>query len=785
MNQTRMLSLALAGVLTLGLASPAAAASEPASDAAPAPIFQDMEDYAWAIPYAEDLAAKGVVYGKGEGIFDPGGSVTALEAFAFCARMLQLEDSVQEAMEEARGDEVAQMLPEGCDWAVRELSVCLEAEVVTLAELRSLCSSGNILKALAKEDLAMLIARAMQLEGTAQTLDDFDLTYEDTDGIRDSRKAYVYLLNSYGVVQGNDANEFQPRSAVVRAVTVTMISRAMAVMEDENIVIDLPAYSSYAWTSGTVVSAVVNASGSVTLALSSPVSGEKVLNIPYDVAAYYNNAGCDLTQIIPGRWAKVVLDEKGEAAAVHLTEAPTVYTGTTDAVSVSELSMTDAEGTPWTFLLDRCTAVKAGPDAGDVSLIQTAGGYNGASVWVDGAGRTVAVVLTGGIRREEGLIGGVSAAFSGTNLELIGFDGVTKTMPMIPEASVTVNGLSGNITTLGAGYVGNYASVYVDNETDQVTAVAIDTSVSYVQGYIKSVTYRGIATNNITIVRYDDGKTSVIPLAEEVQVTYEGEPVEISELKADQMATVRLDSEKRAVSIDAYPGSSVTEGIISSISYDTITTLIVTRDDGVQIPFKLDLNDLPDFTRNGKPSTVDRLMAGDRVSVTVRHNAVSQVDTLSQEATHTGTITAVNTDLNGTALVVELSDGETVAYSVNSRVTITRDDQIVGISALQPGEEIEMVVSGEQIISIALTSSVPESELLSGMVMTADTTKRTMFLKLTNGDLMTISVPSSARIVDVNGSSSSLQKLSGTQVQVYGNYDSSGTFVATLVVRVG
>lgn len=775
----RLLSLIAAGALSLSLTGPAAAA-----------VFQDMTGYDWATEYAEDLAQRNIVKGRGPGLFAPAEKVTAAECLAFCSRLLQLDESALQAIQNRRGDEVAALIPEQCAWVAPEAAVCLESGIITFAELEQLCETASILEPVSKEDVAMLIVRAMRLESQAKEQEDISLPYADADSVADDRLCYVRLLSDLGIVNGTNTNEFEPKSFVNRAVMAAMLSRAVSKMEELRITVDLPAYGSYDWSGGRIVSAASNSAGGITLVLSSPVSGEKILTMSPNVPVYSNCVGAALTDLLPGVYAKVVLNDKGEAAAVHLSGTLTQYTGTPISVTREQLLLVDDKGETYSFLLDRCTQVQAGPDTGSTALIEPAGGYDEATVWVDGGGHTAALALTGGIRRSEGIISGVSGTwtestgYTGAYVELTGFTGAARTYALDPNAHVSINGLAG---TLGSGYAGYYATVFLDNNTNVISALEVDTAVSYVQGTIRSaVTDRQTSKRTLTVLPFDSSKSEAFTVTEDAQVTYEGKSVAFQELKVDQSVTVRLNRENQADSISAWPGERVTEGVISSIEFGVTTVLTVGLEDGTRAVFRLDTGNPPPMTRNGTVCSIDRLMAGDRVAVTVRRSTVTNLAAASQEATHTGTIVGVSSDLDGTTLTVKLSSGVTASYPLDPRAVVTQGDKTVGLAALKPGADAELIISGEKIISINLPDPLPSSEQRGGTVISLDTSKGSMFIKEADGSLLSVSVPSSARIIDTGGKSISLKNLPvGAQVQVFGAYSDTAVFVATLVIRVG
>ena len=91
------------------------------------------------------------------------------------------------------------------------------------------------------------------------------------------------------------------------------------------------------------------------------------------------------------------------------------------------------------------------------------------------------------------------------------------------------------------------------------------------------------------------------------------------------------------VEIDAWPGSTTTEGVVDSISFGTPTTLAVRTTTGGVVTFEIDLTNLPTVYRDGKSSSIDKIRSGDSIVVTVRYNQVATLETTSQSANVTGT----------------------------------------------------------------------------------------------------------------------------------------------------
>ena len=227
MKGKRVLSLALAALMTLSLlVVPAAAVS-----------FTDMTNH-WAKDDVEYLATQGVVKGTSATTFAPDQKMTACEALLFCSRATGVDAIDKEAIAEDWEDELKEILPEEMyAWAAQEMAVCLETGIISETELRALSSAGGLVKSITRETLAMYLVRAMQLAPLAQSLTSYPMSFADTTSISASLQPYVYLLNMYGIVKGNELNRFLPQNSLTRAEMATMLRRAIDFMEDRKSVV--------------------------------------------------------------------------------------------------------------------------------------------------------------------------------------------------------------------------------------------------------------------------------------------------------------------------------------------------------------------------------------------------------------------------------------------------------------------------------------------------------------------------------------------------------------------
>ena len=307
----------------------------------------------------------------------------------------------------------------------------------------------------------MYLVRAMQLEPLAKSLSSYPLSFADAASISTARQPYVYILNSYGIVEGDQSNRFLPDRSLTRAEMAVMLRRAIDFMDDRGIYAELPAYTDYDWTGGVISAVTTGENGSVVLALSSDLTGAATVTLPSTVRVYENNMLTDTSALRAGQYVRVNLDSKGDPQTVRLGGSLTAVSGTVTAVTQDRVTLVSG-GTASSFDADRFTRVKVGGRTGGPELIDLQAGYTEAVCYVDAMGHLAGLQLSGGSRAETGILVSIVEAADGQNLQVASFNGQTQQYTLPVGGTVTVNGVAGS---LSAANVGDCVSVRVSNET--------------------------------------------------------------------------------------------------------------------------------------------------------------------------------------------------------------------------------------------------------------------------------------------------------------------------------
>ena len=780
MKVKRLLSglLALVMVLTATIL-PASAAT----------TFPDIQKH-WAKSYIEAMTAAGMFKGYEDGNFKPENQLTTAEALALCARAIGLDSSTTMDIATDYYDTVKTTLNNEQTWFYQEFAVCLATGILTSADLKSLYQSGALTKPIEKEDLAVYLVRAMQLGPMADRLTSYPLTFDDASSIASDAKPSVYLLHVYGIVEGDQFNDFSPKLNVTRAVMATMLTRAIAYMQAHGTSPDLPAYTDYAFRQG-VISSTTETNGTIQLSLNSDLTGAAIgtITLPANVKIYENNMESTSSALKNGRHARVCLDSSGTPFAVRVSAELETFTATVNGIDGKNVAVT-VNGTGRILTMDRFTQVQIGnKTTGDSSIVDSGANYTTAVCKLDDQGQLVAIQFTGGTSTVEGILSNytrASTSSTSATVQLIGFDGVTRTYTIPSGATTTVDGL---VDALSTSLKDSYVVLRLLDEDSSVQSVSVDTKSNYVQGVIKSV---DSSDSTITITRLSNNRTATYDVTSSAVITYNGKTTRLRDLDKNDFVTILLNESDDATMIQAYPSSTTAEGTISERTFgsgtDTTITFVITQKDGTKASFKVDLSDPPTVERDEEDSTVDKLRVGDVVEFTIRYGAVTRIKATTQNVNLTGTVERIIQEKSGYTLEMLLSDGEKVSYTVDSTISVTQNNTEVALSSLKPGYKLGLAVNGDQVVAIEIQQAVNSGNKVSGTILVVDYAQDIIYLRAvtdTGGeDIVTVSVPSSAVILNAStGKSLVLRDLdSGNIIEVNGSY--SGTiFQATVILR--
>ncbi len=267
------------------------------------------------------------------------------------------------------------------------------------------------------------------------------------------------------------------------------------------------------------------------------------------------------------------------AEDVYLSAALKEFTGSVNGIEDNSIALT-VGGAGRVVTMNRFTQVQVGSKTiGDRSVVDPDAGYATAVCMTDDQGRLVAVRLTGGTREETGILSSVEKSGSGCTLRVSGFDGVTHQYAVPGGSAVTVNGLEG---TLSSGYEG------ATSLCGYPTRMAPPCPSRWIPSRICAGRYQGLYLGQQHQHRYPHrpghGKSTSYDVADSCVFTYNGSAIKLKELEKEWFATARFSGEK-LVRLDCYPGSAVTEGVLTNRVFTSSGSTLPWRSPRVTTPW--------------------------------------------------------------------------------------------------------------------------------------------------------------------------------------------------------
>lgn len=176
-------------------------------------VFNDLDKVkSWAGRSIEVAAAKGIVSGRAEGVYDPSANVTRAEF----AKMLVSTFSLYDNNATEGFDDV-----KDTDWFKSSVAIAYSKGIITGRTATSFDPNAPI----SRQEMAVMVARTLKLALNEADIADVDAglsAFSDADGIGDAYKASAALVVDQGIINGF-AGKFDPQGITTRAQAAVVI----------------------------------------------------------------------------------------------------------------------------------------------------------------------------------------------------------------------------------------------------------------------------------------------------------------------------------------------------------------------------------------------------------------------------------------------------------------------------------------------------------------------------------------------------------------------------------
>ena len=178
--------------------------------------FSDMESAVWAEEAVNALYKKGILKGKGEGLFAPKDNVTRAEfAVMIVNAFIGVDENAKCSFSDIADD----------DWCRKYVATAYSKGIIYGLDDGSFGKNTNI----TREDMAAILHRVLSFTKALPVVENINNTISDFDTISEYAKNSVLMLSELKIVSGVGNGEFLPKKNATRAEAAVMINNAMGV----------------------------------------------------------------------------------------------------------------------------------------------------------------------------------------------------------------------------------------------------------------------------------------------------------------------------------------------------------------------------------------------------------------------------------------------------------------------------------------------------------------------------------------------------------------------------
>lgn len=389
--------------------------------------------------------------------------------------------------------------------------------------------------------------------------------------------------------------------------------------------------------------------------------------------------------------------------------------------------------------------------------------------------KTLTIAAYHGVARTEGIITSVNGSY----VEISGFDGLTRGYTLASDASVTVNKTTKSLNSL---YEGCYTKITLKNGAVIGLAIESESSVKWLQGGVISMSLSSSTNNHIYIKNLKTGAMANYTISANVSVTRDGKTAYLSSITNSDFVTLKYVNNV-VTEISAVSGGVELTGTVSGITYGTTTIFKITDSNNIVYSFKLDIAELPIIKRGDKTITIDRLKAGNKVTLKYEKCKVTSIVADGTGNTVTGELTSTTTSASGTVWVIT-TNGTGTSYTVDEDAAVYNGTTSISLSSIRIGDQVSVVVYNNTITEIYLLSAMSSSTKVSGSVLKVDTSNQMITILTPSDKLVYIKTSSVGSIlVASTGNTTYLSSIAvNSKLTAYGSYTDSTTFAAKSIV---
>ena len=313
---------------------------------------------------------------------------------------------------------------------------------------------------------------------------------------------------------------------------------------------------------------------------------------------------------------------------------------------------------------------------------------------------------------------------------------------------------------------------------DSLTDTADLTVTGKYQG---SATSGGVVT--IRLTKLGESSSSTYICADDITVSYDGEPATLRSFKSGDVITLELSGGKVYAVKGEKQEYKIENAVISSVDIDEYLSVTISHSNSQYDGISLPVSDNATVQKNGVTTNFSDIYPGDRVTLTIKYGEIVSVIANSTLQTFEGTIQSMNI-ANQSTMTVKINSVEKT-YIIANDTPITKNGEDITVYDLRVGDTVKITTDSDAITKIVcLGSTISNDGRISGTV-TAVNTALGFVNVISEGNTVSETIfcnDTKTSLISTLGTKKTMSTLKvGAKITAHGKV-TNGAFVATLIV---
>lgn len=536
-----------------------------------AAAFTDISTH-WAKSYIERVAAKGIVSGYDNGTFKPDNNVTVLEALVMISRLYDIDDDLKEKIVEEYEPSLKKMTNTlYSEWSFEYLSVIIELGVVSENGIEDMFAKKTIFQQATREEIAVLLTKAMMLGDEAQNLKVYTLPFADAAKISTSARPYVYVMYDKDIFTGDSNKNINPSNKITRAEIATLLDKAWKYIDENDVYPDFDDYVPTTSLNG-IITKVSTGTAESYIYVKNDSEVESIVKINKDTAIYLNGKAVNIDKLKEDMLVKCKIDSERIAVKLEADSSTDVVRGIiyyVAYVAPAKITIIDEDDDKITY--DMPTDVKVYLDGKGIALKELSKNDE-VTLYIDND-KVYQINSISRIKKFNGTITAIDYNYP-IVVKMKTKEGVIKSFTFNSDVDVTRNDKNSSFDQVRVG-----DEVTVTTEYDDMIAINTIAKEAEMSGTIKEII---IGNDNKIKIADEDGETTQYAVSNNVIITIGSNNATIYDLRVGYNVSVNT-SGNEIVTIEAaqlQTAKSFSGKIIYINSTDKIIMMQNVKDNG-------------------------------------------------------------------------------------------------------------------------------------------------------------------------------------------------------------